>query len=168
MTARPGGILALDLGARVGWAYGHPGDARPLCGAWELPQQRDLGCILAACDNELTDALALHRPALLFCEAPLTPSVVVSNQHAWESQLGLHAIARAAAYRHAVPYRRQSAYDIRLLILGRGRFPKGTVKMHVMRYCIDRNWNFAVHDTADACVAWAYACAVAAASRRVA
>ena len=99
MGARSGGVFALDLSSATGWAYGSPGDAAPLNGVWLLAEGHN-GRLFASFENELEDALLLHRPALVLAEAPLPPTTV-SNAVVWRQQLGLAALAECAAFRHS-------------------------------------------------------------------
>jgi hypothetical protein len=158
-ASRPGGVLALDLASRVGWAYGCPGDRQPLCGAWILPPSDagDHGRKFAAMENELEDLLVIYRPVLILVEAPLPPTAV-SNASTWAHQLGLSAIAASSAYRHDIRFRQQAASTIRLEILGTCRFPGGDPKDAIMDYCAGRGWTVPNHDAGDACITWLYGC----------
>ena len=151
-----GGILALDLSSRTGWAYGRPGDARPLCGVWVLPRG-GLGRMLASFENELDDAITVHRPRLLFVEAPLPPGRQ-SGMLAVRQQLGLAGAAESTAYRHGLRYREQAASTVRRAVLGTARFAPGTVKGLVLDHCRRLGWPAPDDNAADACLAWAFAC----------
>lgn len=154
--AAPAGILALDLSSSVGWAFGYAGARRPLCGVWLLAKG-DLGRMLASFDNELDDAILLHRPSLIVAEAPLPPTAV-SNATVWRQQLSLAGMAEAAAYRHDIEFREQACSTIRLEILGTGRFPNGNAKPAILAYCERKGWGVPDHNSGDACVTWEYAC----------
>lgn len=151
--------MALDLSTRVGWAYGHPGDRRPLCGAWILPatEPNDHGRKFASLENELEDTLIMYRPVLIMVEAPLPPTTR-SNAATWAHQLGLAAMVASSAYRHDIRFRQQACSSVRLEILGTCRFPGGDAKDVVMAYCASQDWAAPNHDAGDACVLWEYAC----------
>lgn len=149
-----GGILALDLSSRTGWAYGGKEDAAPLCGVWVLAPG-ELGKMLASFENELEDAIVFHKPSLIMVEAPLPPTAV-SNANVWRQQLGLAALAEATAYRHDIRFREMAASTIRREILGTARFPNGNAKTAVLTHCQNRGWPVPDHNAADACVTWEY------------
>lgn len=151
-----GGIFTLDLSTTVGWAYGHPGDERPMCGTWLLPTG-DLGRMFASLENELDDALIFHRPRLILIEAPLPPTAT-SNATTWHHQIGEDACVRATAYRHSVEVRDQAVSTVRKEVLGTGRFPGGDAKAAVLAHCARRGWPVPDHNAADACVLWEFAC----------
>lgn len=152
----PGGILALDLCSTVGHAYGQIDDRGPISGTWRLASL-GLGAMIASFENELEDMLVLHRPALIFVEAPLTPTAI-SNTTVWRQQLGLAGAAECASYRHSIRYAEQSASTVRSQILGTTRHPKGgTIKDVVLAYCRKQGWDPCDHNAGDACVLWEFA-----------
>ena len=149
-----GGVLALDLSSRVGWAYGSVDASKPLCGVWVLARG-DLGRTLASFENELEDAIALHRPGLIMVEAPLPPTAT-SNATTWRQQLGLAALAETTAYRNSIPFREQAASTIRRAVLGTARFPGGAAKQAIMAFCEGQGWRVPDDNAGDACVTWLY------------
>lgn len=151
----PGGILALDLSSWSGWAYGCRNDPQPVSGTWRLAPG-SLGRLLASFENELEDAITLHRPGLIMAEAPLPPTAR-SNAATWRQQLSLAGCAECAAYRHSIPFREQAASTMRTLILGTCRFPAGNSKAVVMAHMDKLGWRVADHNAGDACVVWLYA-----------
>jgi Holliday junction resolvasome RuvABC endonuclease subunit len=150
----PGGILSLDLSSRTGWAYGGEDDPYPLCGVWIM--EGDTARILVGFENELEDALVFFKPRLIMAEAPLPPTAL-SNVNVWRQQLGLAAMAEAAAFRHDIRFAENAASTIRTEVLGTARFPKGQVKPAVLAYCDRRGWKVPDHNAADACIVWEYA-----------
>ena len=163
---RHGGVLTLDLSSRVGWAYGHPGDSKPLCGVWILAKG-ELGKLLASYENELEDAILLHRPGLIVTEAPLPPTAI-SNAVVWRQQLSLAGCTEAAAWRHDILFREQAASTIRRELLGTARFPGGNAKQCVEEYCAAKGWDVPDHNAGDACLTWEYTCRHMPAGRRAA
>lgn len=156
MNAAAGGVFTLDLSSRTGWAYGPVGARTPLCGVWVLAEG-DLGVTLASFDNELDDAIKLHRPRLLMVEAPLPPTAT-SHANTWRQQLGLAALAETAAYRHSVPYREVAASTVRAAIIGTARFPRGQAKPAILAYCQSQGWRVPDDNAGDACITWKFAC----------
>jgi Holliday junction resolvasome RuvABC endonuclease subunit len=70
---RKGGILALDVALRTGWAFSTPGQPA-LHGVWRLDSVRgSIGAACAALGERLADAITDHQPALLVFEQPITP-----------------------------------------------------------------------------------------------
>lgn len=146
-----GGILALDLSLSTGWAYGCAEDASPVSGYWVLPPTaRGLGACYVALENELEDAIHLHRPALVAVEAPL----VWKRQTSAELLLGLANIAEACCWRWDVECRKQSVESVRTAVIGTSRFPKGEAKTYVLDWCRRRGWDLDNDDEADARVLW--------------
>lgn len=154
----PGGILALDLSGIVGHAYGPATTARvaPLCGAWTLPKHGGLGARMAAFENELIAAIALHDPRCIVMEAPLPPTGQASTMVAMQ-QFGLAAMTESAAYRASVPVYQIASSTVRKAIMGTGRFPTGEAKQHVLAWCLNQGWPVPDHNAADACIVWLYA-----------
>ena len=156
MGARTGGVFALDLSSATGWAYGCPDDPAPLNGVWLLTEGY-AGRLFASFENELEDAIVLHRPALILSEAPLPPTTT-STAVTWRQQLGLAALAETAAYRHDIDYREVASSTIRADVLGTARFPNGKAKSAVLAYCQAQGWRVPDDNAGDACLAWKYAC----------
>ena len=70
---RRGGILALDVALRTGWAFSVPGQPA-LHGVWRLDSVRgSIGAACAALVERLANAITDHQPALLVFEQPITP-----------------------------------------------------------------------------------------------
>lgn len=150
----PGGILALDLALSTGWCFGDVGEIEPEAGTWSLGEETgatELGEACLRLDNELHDAIQLYRPSVVIIEAALRR---VSHR----LLLGLAAHAYSCCARSRVPCEEKEVNHVRLRVLGRYRYPKGTVKLHVRRWCEARGWDPGTHDEADARVLWQYKC----------
>lgn len=177
----PGGILALDIGVRVGWCYGGVRDNRPDFGGWALPASGDLddvpfslrdGLLLgargAALENELSDFMALTRPrrlvfAVRFAAAQTTAYLLT----------GLAVAAEIQGYRSGVQeIAKLAESEARKHVLGRGSFGdrdpsngnkiiKGSgtpkAKAAALSWCNGKGWNVGDEaDIADACVIWEF------------
>ena len=154
--SQPGGILALDLATRTGWAYGVPG-GKPVGGVWELPAGASNGRKFAALENQLWDALALHRPRLLILAASFTQGKAISGA---EQLLGLAAHVESSCYRHDVEVRKQAESTMRAHVLGKGASLGGrdAIKARVMSWCAEQGYRVVDDNQADATLAWRYAC----------
>lgn len=148
-----GPILALDLASTVGWAAGHVGDLAPSFGTWHLPHMGGEGARYAAFENELAAAMDLLAPSHLVLEAPL-PLWAQTTMRVTCQQLTLRGIAYAEGWRASCPVSEVSNEIVRSAILGRARYPKGTVKHEVVRYCRGRGFKVPDHNAADACLVW--------------
>ena len=155
-----GGILALDLSTRCGWAYGARDADKPQFGTWILPTLGSgLGRVLAAFENQLLDAIAVHAPSLVIVEAPLPPSGQTATT-TMELQLGLNGMAAASAYRHETDFKQAAASSVRLEVIGTGRFARGQAKAQVMAYCRSIGWDVPDDNAADAALLWRYSVTV--------
>lgn len=158
MPCGPGGVLALDLSSRVGWAYGAIDTAVPAFGVWALPRIGGEGARFAAFENELAEAMEDLQPGRIVLEAPMSLRALcgVSTLHVVAQQLTLRGIAYAEAWRASVPISEISSDMVRFAMLGQSRFAKGTVKREVVAYCRARGWRVPDHNAADACLVWAW------------
>ncbi len=156
---RGAGLLALDLSSKTGWAFGHIEDDRPRSGVWVLPGPSDLGRTFAAFENQLLDAIDVHRPDVVVIEAAISGGGEDggTTQSVTEQQIGLLAMARATCYRHDVRLATKATSSMRKEIIGTGRFPKGQAKKMVMLWLRKSGFVFADHNAADAIVAWLWA-----------
>jgi crossover junction endodeoxyribonuclease RuvC len=149
-----GGILALDLSTRTGWAYGLPG-AVPVTGVWMLPSYAiDPGRCLAALGNEFADAIWLHQPTQVWVEAPLSLSGQTHANTAMQ-QFQLDGVVLETCYRWERPVRRAHAGTVRKAVLGRGN---NVSKDDVVAWAVARGIAVADHNAADAAMLWAHAC----------
>ena len=150
-----GGILALDLSSRTGWAYGLPG-AVPITGVWILPAYAiDPGRCLAALGNELADALWLHQPSAVWVEAPM-PAAAQTHHSTAMQQFQLDGVVLETCYRWERPTpRRAHAGTVRKSVLGRGNHVS---KDDVEAWAAAQGIKTADHNAADAAMLWAHAC----------
>ncbi len=154
--SQPGGILALDLATRTGWAYGVPG-GRPVGGVWELPPAASLGRKLASFENVLWDALALHKPRLVQFAASFTQGKKIGGA---ELLLGLCAHVESGCYRHDAEVRKEAESTIRVHVFGKHGSQGGreVLKARAMAWCAEQGYRVASDDHADALIVWKYAC----------
>lgn len=155
----PGGILALDLSSKTGWAYGQINARSPEAfGTWMLPAIGGEGARYCAFENELAAAILALQPARMIMEAPLTFQALlgVSNMRTMAQQLTLRGIGYSEAYRASIPISEASSDLVRTEVLGQGRFPKGTVKQVVMAHCWAQGWKVDDDNAADAILTWAF------------
>ena len=75
-----GSVLALDMARTLGWCAGRPG-ARPHSGSVTLVGQ-SRAQVYAALLDYLDAAIALHQPARIVAEAPLSPQAQRSEDAA--------------------------------------------------------------------------------------
>jgi len=156
---QPGGILALDLSSRTGWAYGQINARSPEgFGTWFLPTIGGEGARYCAFENELAAMIETAQPDRMIMEAPLTFQALlgVSNMKTMAQQLTLRGIGYSEAYRASIPCSEVSAEIVRAAILGKGRFPKGTVKDVVVAHCWAQGWKVPDDNSADAVLTWAW------------
>lgn len=158
----PGGVLALDLGGTLGWAYGHIRQNQPLYGRLKLRVRgEDEDDRFVRLSNAAYDLFTQYRPARLLIEAAL-PFAALNNQASAYQQYGMRAIARCEARRAGLPRPQEYSADlVRHEVLGRARFPKGEAKKHVLRWARQSGFKLSdeEHDIADALALWEYYCA---------
>lgn len=152
-------VGALDLGVTSGFCVGAIG-RMPRYGAWRLAGPAALpGARWCGLSNEISNLIVEHRPAFILKEAPLRMAAQ-SSELVRRSQFGLHACAEEACFRQDVDIFEDGADAIRKEIIGRSRWPKGAdPKREVMAWCNAHGYTVSQPDTADAIVAWLYACA---------
>jgi hypothetical protein len=156
-VARPGGILALDLSLSTGWAYGQLGE-KPNWGRWSLGRVAEGGAVFARLEDEIDDAIRLHRPRALIYEAPLPANRQNDNTTA-KLLLGLPAVVELIAYRHRIECFWQNAIQARSKVLGKA--PRGKsqdIKPVIMAWAKARGWDtHGQDDAADALLLLVYA-----------
>lgn len=152
MAARAGGVLALDLSARTGWAYGHDHEAPAAHGVWKLGDTSSLGARASLLAGGLQDAIMLLQPRLVILEAPL-PLPAQNHMTSARSQLGLAVVAEMVCHEQAVPAEEASAQDARKLVLGKSR---GWDKDAILAWCKREGWAPVDHNDADAMVLLRY------------
>jgi hypothetical protein len=155
MIAR-GGVLSLDLSRNTGWAYGTADRKLPgAWGCWALPQ-RTLGERLNAFRSVFVECLLEYGPTLVFKEAPLA-HFTDDPLHVVRQQYGLDAYVEGECAELGIRCAEQEASTIREEVLGRGQFPKGTVKAVVIRWAQQQGINTRNDNVADACCGWEFA-----------
>lgn len=144
MGGRPGGVLALDLSTRTGWAYGHVGE-RPDHGVWVLPKTTDLGARCSALAASLEDAIKVMAPDRVCLEAPLPPQAQTAMASA-RLQFGLAAVAEMVCHEQGVLCDEARAFEVRKLVFGKARVDKSVV----ISWCHQQGWQPADDNAADA------------------
>jgi Holliday junction resolvasome RuvABC endonuclease subunit len=162
MSVQPtrGGILALDLASRTGWAYG-PATARlrrpEAFGYWQLGSASvHLARPWADLGDMLAPALDLYKPSLVVMEAPLPPS---AHKHTRTARLllGYCTVAELVCYRRKIQCKEQDASTVRKRLIGKGR----PSKEEIVDWCRARGLEIHDHNAADAVVLWYFAAALA-------
>ena len=157
-SATRGGTAFLDLSTMTGWAYGHAGDPRPLCGTWQLPKTHEDGKTFDAFYDVLCDFLEWFEPARIVAEAPLPPGTTRSNMLTWKCQIGLLAVARLVASQYGRTVREAHVDTVRAAVL-KGRPWKGKQadgKPVIVGWCQEQGLNPPDHNAADALVGLEY------------
>jgi hypothetical protein len=151
----PGGsVLALDMARALGWCAGEPG-ARPHYGRVALNGQTRAHAYAALLDY-LEDAIALHRPARIVAEAPLSPQAQRSEDAAL-LLFGLRAQLELFAFDKAIPVAFVPFHEPRGVVLGRSNFPKGQAKIAAMTWCEAHGFSPSDDNVADALILWHHA-----------
>lgn len=151
----PGGVLSLDLSLTTGAAYGRLGE-RPWWTHWSLGKMARPGVVYARLEDEIDDAIRLHRPAHIVYEAPFAPQQQ-SKADVGKLLLGLCAIVELIACRHSIECSYQEVRQARSKVLGRN--PTGgadKVKPVIMEWARGRGWRTYQDDEADALLLLAY------------
>jgi hypothetical protein len=149
MSGKPGGWLALDLSTTAGFAYGHD-FSEPTHGVWKLGKDGNTGRYFSCLAAQVESAIALFEPCGVIFEAPLPPQAQ-SGERPARVLLGLAAVVEMICFEQAVPCEEATVDQVRTLVLGRSRFPKGTSKEYVMQWARGRGLNCADDNAADAC-----------------
>lgn len=155
-----GGILALDLASRTGWAYG-PASARltkpQAFGYWDLGRSTvSMAAPWAALGDFLGDAYTTFGPSMIVFEAPLPPQ---AQTHAKTARLlfGYCTVAELFCYRREIRCREQDATSVRKRLIGKGRPDKN----EIVAWCRARGLDITDHNAADAVLLWYFAAALA-------
>lgn len=162
-----GGILALDLATRAGWAYASPAGiavwagtaleaaATPpalgsvVYGSFTLPKSgSDVGWFLGAYDDWIAERLDFYRPALVAFEAPwIGPQ---THQDTARKLMCLAGHTEFACRRAGVQCREANNASVRKHFIGKGRGDRKTLKRLTMDACRARGWSPDNDDAADA------------------
>lgn len=161
-----GGIMALDLGTRAGFAVGPPG-AVPRSGAVQLKKPDQSRAIAyASLIGFLCEEFERERPSLVAKEAPIPLQAFRSLGNAEATvriTFGLHAIAEGVCQRYGIRCVEEHNQTIRKHFLGRSKL--GT-REATKRAVLSRCWLLGLlprdcrdDDRADACAThdWASA-----------
>jgi crossover junction endodeoxyribonuclease RuvC len=149
----PGGILALDLSTKTGWAVGSRFEA-PAHGVWLLPGGiANLGRVFSSLAASLEDAIRLFRPVRIFFVPPLS-----KHQTTAELLIGLSATVKMISYEQGVPVGQEAESTVRKHVLGSGRFSSTKeAKAAAFAWCRSKGWTPCDDNAADALVDLHYA-----------
>lgn len=169
-----GGILALDLATRLGWAYAGPAameswprtameaaamPSPPAVSGWfRLPKTGpDVGWFLDAYHDFLTSSLDLHQPARVVFEAPWVGvkkdrhgNVSQTHQDTARKLLCLAGHTEFVCRRRRIAYREANNATVRKHFIGKGRGDRATLKRLTIDACKARGWSPENDDEADA------------------
>jgi Holliday junction resolvasome RuvABC endonuclease subunit len=154
-----GGLLALDLGSTIGWAYGPLDWPQPLSGYITTPVLGGQAPRFQVLDSELCDMIEKWQPTKLAVESPL--HVMAHDSTAAAALLyGMRAIVLLRAYGYEIPLSSISADLVRQDLMGFCRIPggkRGAIKDAVLAWCRHRkHWQISNHNAADAALIWAW------------
>jgi Holliday junction resolvasome RuvABC endonuclease subunit len=154
-----GGVLALDLGSTIGWAYGQLEWVEPWTGHITTPMIGGQGARFQVLDTELIKMIEKWRPAKIAMESPLPPQSQ-SDTNAALILYGMRAIVVLLAHGFSIPISSISADLARNDLMGFSRIPggkKGAIKDAVMAWVKQRKgWKVWNHNAADAAMIWAW------------
>lgn len=153
-AAPEGGVLALDLSAVIGLAYGPEANRVPLLtGQFALPAIGGRGAKAAAAENLLDEVMQTYQPGTLVLAVPL-PLPALNNWDSAYQQFGLAWAAYGAAWRANCGVTAVDEGTVRHEMLGRSRYQKGGVKQAVLAYCRQMHVGVVGHHAGDAAVLW--------------
>lgn len=172
--SKPGGILALDLGRRTGWAYGLVGDVPEsgtvLLADDELPIDIAFGNLIAWLDTRMTE----WHPSVIAREKPMHLQGFAhskNGQTAVEAAFGFAAIVRGMARRFSVADKPAHYDTVRKHFIGKARTgTRQETKALVVQRCHLLGYmprNSTSDDRADALANWDYAAATIPAELRL-
>lgn len=149
MSAEHGGWLALDLSTRTGFAYGRD-FGEPTHGVWVLGKDGNAGRYFSCLAAQVEAAISRFQPCGVIFEAPLPPPAQ-SGERPARVLMGLAAVVDMICFEQAVRCEEATVEQVRTLVLGRSRFPKGTAKSYVMQWANSRGLDCVDDNAADAC-----------------
>jgi hypothetical protein len=161
-----GGILALDLSLKTGWAYGGVRATAPRVGLWRLNGGLlDMGQAWVDLQNKVEDFAAVSQPSLIVYALPYAKIQTTARLG-----LGLAAHAESSAWRLSIQVREIPEGTARKGVLGRGGFAerddqkriiKGSARKNAkaasMAWCEGKGWPVRDDNESDACVIWEFA-----------
>jgi Holliday junction resolvasome RuvABC endonuclease subunit len=130
-------ITCLDLATKTGVAYGLAG-GKPTLETWDLRAAEERPAKLVLLDQMLDRHIAAFRPSMIYYEAPLPLSVLMAigaTESTIQMLRSLAAVVEQAAWRNEVGVGSWPVQTARQAVIGRGRFPRGEAKRHVMAFC---------------------------------
>lgn len=161
-----GGVLSLDLATVLGYAVGRlpPLPITQLEAAATKPPQphsgfhriaqpnTPVGPFLSAYADWLDAMLAEHKPGGLIFEAPILPAK--TSLDTVRKLVGLAGVTQMLAHETGITWIREAQpSSVKLHICGSG----APGKTGVQRAIMERGWEFATDDQADALALWDYA-----------
>jgi Holliday junction resolvasome RuvABC endonuclease subunit len=148
-----GGVLTLDLGGVVGWAYAPLDAVSPYADTITLPKVGGEGMRYASFENELAALIERLAPSAMVLEAPLR-FAAQNNERACRQQYTLRGFAYSEGHRASVPVSEQDVDTIRLEVFGICRFSGRDPKAEVVRMLRARRILVTNHNAADAVAIW--------------
>jgi hypothetical protein len=100
-----------------------------------------------AIGNAVSDAIDLHKPRMIVCEAPFISMATIG---AAEVLLGMWAIVQHVSYLHSIRCEKRPVVTPRAAVMGTCRFPEGQAKKHVQQWLRDAGYVYHTDDEADA------------------
>jgi hypothetical protein len=156
-------ILALDLATISGWAYGSIKAKVPDFGTMVLSPGASDNAVFAHALHAFDDLIGKAAPDFIILEAMLPPQAMkgATSRQVRDRLAGLHAIARAVAYRRKIyTIKTATVGDVREHFINDRMLRRGAAKREVIRACQLLGWMVADDNQADACALWSYACAL--------
>jgi hypothetical protein len=147
-------LLALDVGATVGYARGQLGD-EPVHRTFRLQTSsvRDLlGARLDRFEEWLTDAFRAFGITMVV----MAERFHVRNTGEAAMSFGLDGIVRMVAYRHQARVLVQPEGTVRKEMLGRGSGPSDVMKQLAIDWCERHGYRVESHHEADSLVLWTW------------
>jgi crossover junction endodeoxyribonuclease RuvC len=149
-------ILALDLAARTGWAFGAALDCSPLSGSVRFAKPgASLGMVFSTCRTWVRDVALLHQPDVIVFESPMTPEHMAGRTNAATIRLlvGLAAIVEEACFGRDV--REAKVIDIRRHFIGSNP-RRAEAKTRTIAACRRLGFSPVDDNAADALALWHY------------
>ena len=154
-----GGVLALDLATRAGWALWKPGE--PVRhGIWAGPQTGDdVGRFIMAFEDWLQPFLAAEQPSWVVFEAPILTAGKTTPATA-RKLMSIAAVCEVVCRRGGVMYRQANNKAVRKHFIGHGNLRSDESKRRTLEVCRAKGWAPRDHNAADALALLDYAVTV--------
>jgi len=145
-----GGILALDLGTKTGWAYGYP-RAEPEWGKVSFGSESD-GDVFFALACWLDEGIQARQPKYVCTEQPwispkFSPPIKL---------IGMDAIVQLVTRKHNLRFRSWAVKEVAKFFLGEGGLKSAAKKIATQEMCLRYGWR-ASQDECDALALWCFA-----------